>query len=220
MALSHTHQQVAQPVVLQFAEHAAAVAVVLDFFQAVEDEEDLRFLIFDLRLENWNGGLKELKHLLVRWLAIADLRGAGQPVGDGGEERVRVWGVVEGEDEEPLGDAQVGAFRHVGMRRQNFGKHSQEAVGHGRLAGSTDADQSTNPCAALGPPAADVIQLRSILPIAGAEQAVNEFASLLSHIGIRIRTREEQSTRSISRIICSLSLRGLNLYSWQLVPHR
>ena len=106
------------------------------------------------------------------------------------------------------------------MRRQNFGKHSQEAVGHSRLAGSADADQGTNPCAALGPPAADVIQLRSILPIAGAEQTVNEVTFLLSHVGTCIQTREDSPRECVSRIMSSLNLRGLNLYRWQMVPDR
>jgi len=60
------------------------------------------------------------------------------------------------------------------MRRQDTGEHLQEPVGDRRLARSADADQRTDPGAARAPPGADVIQLRPVLPIAGAEQRMHE----------------------------------------------
>jgi hypothetical protein len=177
---------------VELPEDATAGAIVLGFFEAVEDEQagagvleeaedlverDAGFLFCatnERAVVNGRGSAivgathKEWRYILVAGHAIA------QPVGKCGEEGVRVGGVIEGEHKKSLRGQQVGTFRDGICGRKGAGEELEEAVGDGGFTGTADTDQGADARAASPPPVTDLLELGAILPVAGAEEGVDE----------------------------------------------
>jgi hypothetical protein len=138
----------------------AAHAVLLHFFQSVEHQQPRRLLQQEEHLAEGQNGL--------------DARRTFQPHLQRFEKRFRVGLDVEGKDEDAGRRGERAVFGHVRVGRQPAGQDAEEPFRDGRLARPAHADQRQHAPPAAAPPLANVIELRSMLPIVGAQQGVSE----------------------------------------------
>ena len=89
---------------------------------------------------------------------------------------------------------------------QDVGQDLKKSIGDCGLANSADSDRGANPLAAAAPPVADLIKLRAVLPVAGAEERVDDLViGLICHLA--------RDPSYVPGLVIMLPQRGLDNFS-------
>jgi len=160
-----SQDKIPQSAIVDLAEGTAPGTIVLDFFQSIENQQ------------TWSGRRQKLQQLVIRkrrLLCFAIGVWRPQPGSQFGNKRIRIWSVIERERKDTTQSREIGVFRNLRMLGISAGNDLEKTLGNGGFSTAANANQGEDTTSATGPPVTHFAKLRTILPVAGSQQAMDE----------------------------------------------